>query len=210
MAKNKLAIIVGIAVVLFLTLTVIKSCGIVDKYSELTGQYNALKALYDKDTAILTEEIAHKNECIAQIDAENEILLETRIHQEQQVALLNAQLERLIYVEPDQPELESEPLVINLRAQIAKMSLVVNEQANIINNNDEIIFNLTQKYKSQLIISTDYKKLLDNEVELHILAVERIDILENRIRGLRFGSTVKTVGVLAGVGAVAYLLLRGN
>jgi hypothetical protein len=126
------------------------------------------------------------------------------------VAVQSAEIERLRAEEPIQPELEVEPLVINLREQIARMSLVIQNQEQIIQGNDKIIFNLVHKYEAQVLISDDYKTMFESQLELHALAIDRLRIAENRIRGLRFGSTIKTVGVLAGVGTIAYLLLRGN
>jgi len=178
-----------------------------NKEDELRGYYEGKLAEATAEKAILTEEIAHKTAYIAQIDAENEILLETRVHDERRLLVLLAQVEELQAEEPIQPELEIEPLVVNLRLQIERMTLVIERQEKIIIGNDEMIFNLTQKYSAQLIISEDYKKLYENESELHSLAVKRLTVSENRIKGLRFGSKIKTGIMVAVIGAGAYLLI---
>jgi len=176
--------------------------------AELKGQYELLLTTADKEKADLTEHIAQMTDAIEMAQREIVLLIETRVGQECVVAVQSAEIERLRAEEPVQPELEAEPLVINLREQIARMSLVIQNQEQIIQGNDKIIFNLVQKYESQVLISADYKKMFDSQLELHALAIDRLRIAENRIRGLRFGSTIKTVGVLAGVGTIAYLLLR--
>ena len=119
-------------------------------------------------------------------------------------------MERLQAIEPSQPKLEDEPLVINLREQVYNLTLAVDAKEQIIQGNDKIIFNLTEKYNAQLVISYDYKKLYETEKELHALAIDRLKVADSRIRGLRFGSKLKTVGIIAGLGAIGYLLLGGN
>ena len=208
MDSKRLLLFAGIILAVILVLTVIRSCTITDKYSVLVGEYNALKARYDIDTKVLTEEIGHQNEIIEAAQREIELLLETRVENERRLSVYKAQLEELVYEEPVQPELEHEPLVVNLRQQIAKMSLVISEQEQIIRGNDKIIFNLTEKYKAQLVISEDYKRLYENEVQLHSLAMERVKLLESRVRGLRFGTQLKNGVIVAAIGIGAYLLLR--
>jgi hypothetical protein len=178
--------------------------------AELKGQYELLLTTADKEKADLTEHIAQMTDAIEMAQREIVLLIETRVEQERVVAVQSAEIERLRAEEPIQPELEVEPLVINLRGQIARMSLVIQNQEQIIQGNDKIIFNLVHKYEAQVLISDDYKTMFESQLELHALAIDRLRIAENRIRGLRFGSTIKTVGVLAGVGTIAYLLLRGN
>ena len=180
------------------------------KSDELRGYYEGKLAEHTVEAAILTEEIAHKTRYIGQLEAENILLIETRIRDERKANLLLAEVERLQATEPAQPELEREPLLLNLREQIHKLTLAVNSQEQIIQGNDKIIFNLKQTYSSQLIISGNYLSLYESEKELHSLALTRLAVTESRIRGLRFGSKFKTGVIILGVGAIAYLLLGGN
>jgi len=200
-------IITGLIALTVIILTAIN--GYLDnKEDELRGYYEGKLAEATAEAVILTDEIAHKTKYIEQLEAENIILIETRVVDERRLLVLLAQVEELQAEEPIQPELENEPLVVNLRLQIERMSLVIERQEKIIQGNDEIIFNLNQTYRSQLIISEDYKKLYENEQELHALAMTRLDVAQSRIRGLRFGSTIKNGIIVAVIGAGAYLLLR--
>jgi len=180
------------------------------KSDELRGYYEGKLDEAKVEALILTEEIAHKTEYIAQLETENILLIETRIKDERRANLLLAEVERLQAIEPSQPKLEDEPLVINLREQVYNLTLAVDAKEQIIQGNDKIIFNLTEKYNAQLVISYDYKKLYETEKELHALAIDRLKVADSRIRGLRFGSKLKTVGIIAGLGAIGYLLLGGN
>ena len=170
------------------------------------GQYDSLKEITDIESDILLADIDKLHGVIEDAQKAIELLTITRVEQERRINLLEFERQDLVESEPSQPELESEPLVINLRAQIAKMSLVIYEQEQIIRGNDEIIFNLVEKYEAQLIISEDYKKLYENEQRLHFLAVKRLSVTENRVRGLRFGHSLKNAGFVIVIGTLIYVI----
>jgi len=170
------------------------------------GMYDSEKELSDIKSDILLADIDKLNGVIESAQKAIELLTITRVEQERRINLLEFERQDLVESEPSQPELESEPLVINLRAQIAKMSLVIYEQEQIIRGNDEIIFNLVEKYEAQLIISEDYKKLYENEQRLHFLAVKRLSVTENRVRGLRFGHSLKNAGFVIVIGTLIYVI----
>lgn len=199
-----LLILVGV-----LSASLFRSCTD-DKYVRLTEEYNLLKAMTDIEKLALTEEIDNREKYVTLIEKENEILIETRIRDERRSSLLLAEIDVLKAAEPIQPELESEPLVVNLREQIYKLELAVVAKEAIIRGNDKLIFNLKQTYSSQLVISENYKKLLDNEVLLHMKCLERVDYLEGKVTRLNVGAKFKTGVIVIGVGAIAYLLLGGN
>ena len=110
------------------------------KSDELRGYYEGKLDEAKVEALILTEEIAHKTEYIAQLETENILLIETRIKDERRANLLLAEVERLQAIEPSQPELEDEPLVINLREQVYNLTLAVDAKEQIIQGNDKIIF----------------------------------------------------------------------
>lgn len=188
-------------VLLTASFLVIRSCTGDSTAQYWRGQYDSLKEVTDIEKDILLSDIDKLNDTIDLAQKEIEMLIVARVDQERQVMLLSAQREKLIIEEPIQPELESEPLIINLREQIKKMSLVIYEQEKIIQTNDKIIFNLTTKYQAQLKISNNYKSLYDGEKELHSLALKRLSVTEKQVKWLKFGGTLKN-GVILGV--VAY------
>ena len=199
-------VIITVAVII-IALLFYDSCRANTKSEYYKGKYEAEYTLREAENSAATERIEYLEGEIEGRDAEIHTLIETRIEHERNMSLLYAKYELLLHDEPEQPELESEPLVVNLRAQVRQLSLVIDSQELIIQGNDEIIFNLTQKYQAQLKISGEYKKMYDSEVALHVLAIKRLKVADKHISSLRFTGNVKNVLVIAG-GVMAYLLLK--
>ena len=186
-----------------------RACTSDSKAEYWKGQYESLKELTDVEKDILLADIGHKNKVIEDAQKEIELLIITRVDQERRILLLTAQREDLVTAEPEQPELESEPLVVNLRAQIERMSLIIREQELVIHGNDKIIFSLNEQYSAQLKITEDYQKLYENEKRLHSLTVKRLSVTENRVRGLRFGHSLKNAGFVIVIGTLVYVIAVG-
>ena len=205
--KWRWVILAGILLIAIFMLT--KSCGVNEKAEYWKGQYDALKEITDVESDKLLSDINKLNGVIESAQKEIEMLIVTRVDQERRILLLSTQREDLVTAEPEQPELESEPLVINLRAQIEKMSLIIYEQEQIIQGNDKIIFSLKEQYSAQLKITEDYQKLYENEKRLHSLTVKRLSVTENRVRGLRFGHSLKNAGFVIVIGTLVYVIAVG-
>ena len=202
--KFRWVILAGIMLIGIFMLT--RACGGDSEGEYWKGQYDALKEKADITRDILLADISDQREYIEKLEETNILLIETRIRQERRISVLEFERQDLVTSEPSQPELESEPLVVNLRAQIKKMSLIIYEQEQIIQGNDKIIFNLKKQYSAQLTISEDYQKLYENEQRLHSLAVKRLSVSENRIRGLRFGHSLKNAGFVIVIGTLIYVI----
>jgi len=185
-----------------------QSCTVDATAEYYKGKYEAESELRLAENDIHSKHITELGVIIEVRDMEIESLIETRIENERERMVLLARIERLQAEEPVQPELETEPLVINLRAQILELTLVVDTQEQIIQSNDKIIFNLTEKYQAQVGISDSYKAMHENEKELHRLAIDRLKIADKRIASLRFTGNAKNVLVVVAGGAIAYLLLK--
>jgi len=208
-SKKRLIIFFVVAVVVLTVLLLVNRACTSDADSQYwKGQYDSLKEITDAKSDKLLADIDKWKRYVEQIEAENIILLETRIVNERRITLLSAQREKLVTEEPSQPELESEPLVVNLRMQIEKMALIIYKQEQIIQGNDKIIFNLVEKYEAQLIISEDYQELYESEKNLHSLALKRLSVSESRIRGLRFGHSLKNAGFVIVIGALIYVIVN--
>ena len=201
-------VIIALAV-LTVAVLVNRACTSDSKAEYWKGQYESLKELTDVEKDILLADIGHKNKVIEDAQKEIELLIITRVDQERRILLLSAQREDLVTEEPEQPELESEPLVVNLRAQIERMSLIIREQELVIHGNDKVIFSLKEQYSAQLKITEDYQKLYENEKRLHSLAIKRLSVTENRVRGLRFGHQLKNAGLVIVVGTLIYVIATG-
>ena len=200
-------LIVAFCVVGFLAL-MYDSCNSNSEVAFYKGKYEAEMELRSAENNINLVEIERLNNIIVVKDNEIESLIETRVGRERERRELLAQVERLQAREPVQPELESEPLVINLRAQVRQLTLTVDTQEQIIHGNDKIIFSMTQKYQAQLKISDHYKGMYENEKELHRLAILRLKISDKRIKSLRLTGNVKNALVVIAGGTIAYLFLK--
>ena len=201
-------VIIALAV-LTVAVLVNRACTSDSKAEYWKGQYDSLKEITDIESDILLSDIDKLNGVIEDAQKEIELLIITRVDQERRILLLTAQREDLVTEEPEQPELESEPLVVNLRAQIERMSLIIREQELVIHGNDKIIFSLKEQYSAQLKITEDYQKLYENEKRLHSLAIKRLSVTENRVRGLRFGHQLKNAGLVIVVGTLIYVIATG-
>jgi hypothetical protein len=168
----------------------------------MKGAYKALQQEYAVANEISEETIGHLENTVAEAQEEIETLMLTRVNLETRVNELLIELDVIAANEPEQPELESEPLVINLRRQIEKLSLAVIDQERIIQNQDEHIFSLTQKYNAQLKISNEYKAMYERERTLHEACNALLKHSEGRIKGLRLRGTVKN-WILVGLGGLA-------
>lgn len=185
-----------------------QSCTVDATAEYYKGKYAAEMELRAAENDIHSARIEELLIVIEARDTEIESLIETRIENERERIVLLARIERLQAEEPVQPELETEPLVINLRAQILELTLVVDTQEQIIQGSNKIIFNLTEKYNAQVGISDSYRAMYENEKELHRLAIDRLKIADRRIASLRFTGNAKNVLVVVAGGAIAYLLLK--
>ena len=185
-----------------------QSCTVDATAEYYKGKYAAEMELRSAENDIHSARIEELLIVIEARDTEIESLIETRIENERERIVLLARIERLQAEEPVQPELETEPLVINLRAQILELTLVVDTQEQIIQGSNKIIFNLTEKYNAQVGISDSYRSMYENEQALHRLAIDRLKIADKKIASLRFTGNVKNTLVVVAGGAIAYLLLK--
>lgn len=184
---KKLLPYVALALAVVALFFALRSCGGPDE------RYWIAKATYDqrvKDAAaqhvtdmgtIDTQKgtIAEKNAAIAEKDAKVTQYVD-------KVSTLTAELRALQNAEPVQPELESQPLVINLRAQVGNLTRMASISINIIAEKDAIIADWTAKFDAQVTISETYKTAYDREHGLRLTSdALRLD-LEKQLYGGKF------------------------
>jgi len=183
-----------------------KSCSLFDKYSELKGRYDALSQEYDTYRVSAIAEIADLNTIISQKD-ELIVTLNERVEEKyNEVEELHGISEEL---ESAYTKLTDNLAKIdNLEKQVSIWKQKFTLAESIIADKDRIIFSLNEKYNTQLQITTRYKQLYENEVNLRTLAEDRLSLADKKLSGLRFQINLGK-GIVIGLGAlIIYGLIR--
>ena len=205
---KKLATPIIILCVVVAGVFVLRSCKFTDKYKQMKLQYEEYRAIAKADNDIQRETIREANKIILDKTAEIRELENTVKQKDRQVRVLSNQLDELKDAEPSQPELENEPLVINLRLQIARLTEMFNLSQNVIAEKDKIILAWEVKYNALERVSEAWRNQYENEAKLRGLAEGLVANLEGQVRRANFKSKVLTVAVVA-VGAYAgYRLVK--
>ena len=201
----KLKTIATIAACVVASVFVYKSCVSDPALKKAKAEYAEAKAVAEAEQSIslghikeltqivshMTNEIAGKKAEIAEKDA--------------RIVALSTRLDELQNAEPVQPELEKEPLVINLRGQIAQLTemFTLSEQAGKLKDKEIELW--AAKYAAQVAISDEWRGNYEREHQLRLMSEGIVSGLEARVRGAKF---LNKVAVVAVAGAVAYGLLK--
>ena len=185
-----------------------QSCTVDATAEYYKGKYAAEMELRAAENDINLVEIERLNNIIIVKDKEITEKSNLLVARYETICTLVTENTRLKQIEPAYPELESHPLVLNLRAQISSLEMVVAEFTLRDSDHESRYFNLTEKYNAQVGISDSYRAMYENEKELHRLAIDRLKIADRRIASLRFTGNAKNVLVVVAGGAIAYLLLK--
>jgi len=130
------------------------------------------------DLHIKNNELAEQNSCILEnnkaLNIENEKLYREREQVGVQLANANAELDVLRNAEPSYPEMESHPLVINLRLQLGaqdtRFSLAMEDIAKanrVIENQMVEIKGLEQAYQNALQMYLNSDKVLNDSLSMN-------------------------------------------
>lgn len=202
MAKNiKWLVVALVAILAFLAF---RSCGPSDKYIALKATYDQAVKDASAQYAKLLEVNSLQEKVIAAKDAaiaEKDALVAQYVGK---VSTLTAELRALQNAEPVQPELETQPLVINLRAQIGNLTKLYSISVSIIDAKDGIIADWSAKFDAQVTISETWKRAYDNEHRLRLMAEGLNKSLEHQAKTSRLFGKLATAG-LAGAGV--YILI---
>jgi hypothetical protein len=205
--KKYLPIIAGVfalvAIVSFL-----RSCGLSEKYREQKLAYTELRAVTDADHAVQLLFIAERDKLIAQKDAEIVQYTERITTYQRQLSVLHTQLNELQNTEPPTtPEVESLPIVINLRGQVARLTEMFSVSQRIVSEENEIIKAWEVKFAAQVDISESWKKQYEDEHALRLACEGMNKTLENKVKTTRFRGKIWTAAALVAGGYAGYRLL---
>lgn len=201
----KLKAIAIIAACVVASVFIYKSCVSDPALKKAKAEYAEAKAVAEAEQSIslghikeLTQIVSHMTNEIAELKVEVSV-------KDNEISTLSTRLDELQDAEPVQPELESEPLVINLRGQIAQLTemFTLSEQAGKLKDKEIELW--AGKYNAQSAISEEYKSMYDREHQLRLMSEGIVSGLESRVRGAKL---LNKVAVVAVAGAVAYGLLK--
>ena len=204
MKKYLIAICVTLLAVL--SFSWYRSCQESPKEAYWRGQYEVIKAQVEmervkslKTIESLEGDIAEKDKDIVRLGEEVRTI-------ETNIAGKSREIEAL---EVAYCDLKNDTeRVDNLTSQVANWKEKYSLSEAVIASKDKIIFSLTEKFKSQLIITNEYKTLYDNECKISRVLTMRLDICTKRTKGLKFGSTIKGGLALILAGIIIYGMVK--
>ena len=201
--KTILTAIVVIALVLF-GVSTLRSCKLDKKYRGLKAAYETDRKIAEADKALSVAHIEELNNSIGQMTNEVVRLSGEITQKTEQNKVLSRDLADLIANEPDQPELESQPLVISLRKQVSKLTEMYSLSQETVTLQSKQIGLIVGQYDAQVLISAEWKSMYDKERALRVNCESLLKLSESRV--FSPWKTVRTVayGVAAGfvVGAL--------
>ncbi len=212
MAIPKLSkpIIIGVTIALLLGVVLIgyKSCNLSDKYSELTGEFNAYKRVAAKNGEAAKKTIGEQTKVIGDMTKKIAGHEDDVFKKNEQIKDVNKKLSAL---EADYTTLTDCPsqrdnLIKQVTEWVNKFSL----SEGIIKDKDGIIFSLTEKYEAQAKITGAVQVQLTDCLKLQPLYEDRISVLERALKKARFVSKLKTWGGVALAAGVVYFLVKGK
>lgn len=179
---------------------------LVDKYSYLTGEYEALVAVHEEYKETALSEIKDREKLIKELTAVNEAL---EVNIEKVRAESNRLDTRIQELETEREALtDKDEVIANLEAQVSawreKFSLARDE----IEIKDRQLFNLTEKYEAQLAISNHWKTMFFQESAIRVHGEARIGILEKRLKRSSVLGRIKNIAIIAIGGFLVYEFVR--
>ena len=187
----------------------LRSCSVTDRYSILLGKYEALTQVQEEAEKIAQENIDLALENIDNLTSKNKGLIRRIEIAEMEIVETDgdiARLENELLEAQDTGDKDAQ--ISNLTEQVSTWKQKFTLAQNIISDKDKVIFNLNEKYESQLKISVDFEKLYIAEKDLRRKGKVLLGMATRKLRVARVGGTFKTitVGVLGGF--IAYKLIK--
>lgn len=193
---------VAVAAVIFLALMCLdRSCQSDAALAQAKAEYDALKKANELYQAEQEQVLLRANETIAQQDATIAAANAAIREKDARITLLSRELADIVGQEPHQPELETEPLVINLRAQVARLSEMFALAMAANADQQRVITSWETKYDAQVSVSESWKRRYESELALRLQVEKLFRLSEQRRRSSRFWKAAAIVGTAAGVAA---------
>lgn len=205
MKKKTIITLAVIACLIISMLFVARSCSLDRKYQEMRLQYEGYRAIAEADHELMMKRIALLSGEIVMRDKAIAGLEEIILVKNQRIAEVSARLAGLQNAEPVAPELESHPLIINLRGQINNLTEMFTLSQNVVTTQRQEIEELGGKCIALESIGTEWKQAYEKEHALRVQAEEVFKVCEKRLKVNKGWGTAKTVLIV-----VAGTYIAGN
>jgi len=202
--------LVVIACLIISMLFVARSCKLDSKYRELKLQYAGYRAIAEADHELMMKRIALLSGEIVMRDKAIAGLEEIILVKNQRIVEVSARLAELQNAEPVSPELESHPLVVNLRGQISQLTEMFTLSQNVVTTQRQELEEWPKKFNAQVTISETWRQRYENEHALRLGCENLLTISEKRgiilkVFGLKIDliKNVVVPGISFGLGYLA-------
>ena len=208
MKQKTIITIAVIACLVISMLFVARSCKLDSKYRELKLQYAGYRAIAEADHELMMKRIALLSGELVMRDKAIAGLEEIILVKNQRIVEVSARLAELQNAEPVSPELESHPLVVNLRGQISQLTEMFTLSQNVVSTQRQEIEELGGKCIALESIGDEWKQAYEREHTLRVQAEEVLKVCEQRLRMKKGWGTAKTVLIVAAGAYIGSRLLK--
>ena len=210
MKQKTIITLAVIACLVISMLFVARSCKLDSKYREMKLQYEGYRAIARADHELMIKRIALLSGEIVMRDKAIAGLEEIILVKNQRIAEGSARLAELQNAEPVAPELESHPLVINLRGQVSKLTKMFTLSQDVVTTQKQELEEWPKKFNAQVTISETWRQRYENEHALRLGCENLLTISEKRgiilkVFGLKIDliKNVVVPGISFGLGYLA-------
>lgn len=196
--------IAGLAV--FCLAFVDRSCNADRELAKARAAYAENVRLLEADNAMKRDAILRAEETITQLNVEQAQLNASIVAKNAQLATQQAELEALQNAEPPTtPEVEALPIVISLRAQVARLSSMFTLSEAKCADYERIVASLKTELTAKDDIIASWRGQYENE---HALRVQAEGLFKDYQRAYKANKFWRTTAIIAGAVAVGSLLTR--
>lgn len=182
-----------------------RSCGLNSRLAKAKADYEEYRRIVQTENELmstrldeLNSSISDKDQIIGQLEHKVDQYVEKLRHTTQE-------LEELQNAEPVQPELESEPLVINLRAQLSKLTTMFSLSEQTVTLQAEEISALKEKAILLEQVSVEWKSAYEREHQLRLMSE---DLFKASERSRKTNKTLTKIAYGVAAGSIVYGLLK--
>lgn len=200
----------NVTVVVTLSLAIVfllmDKCGSSRRADELRGEHREAIEIARVERIIKEEIIKRQNKKIE----EQDLLI---VEANREVEIKNDHISSLDNTVADLEEefsnlTDKDEKIANLVSQVTTWKQKFTLSQGIIQDKDDIIFSLNEKYDAQLVISISYKDMCESTRGVLVIRDKQVKELEKINRRLKLGSKLKTGIVITMAGVVLYSLLK--
>jgi len=200
---------IGAILIICITFFLTRACYKRDtNYDVLKGQYNLLQTETNALIKVSQKEITEYQNTIAERDTRIKEISATVAVKNKKIQDLHIATQNLEDTLDFDTQISNEDKIVNLQKQVEAWKDKFAIISTIVKDKDEIIFNLQEKYNTQLKISLNYKEMYERSQQLVLLADKRLKLADKKIRNARLGSTVKTIALGAVGGYLIYKVVK--